>query len=112
MCTVSMIGDHYGEKWPQKLPEAFPMWPTRPHKTFIPNGDLRPPFDVTKISREEFDELKKDVLEMKELLKRAFKYDAEHNQPHCEHPEKVAILKEVSTAVGVDISEFFGDHKK
>ena len=71
MCVVSMIGDHYHDKWKWVEPIINP-------NQYIPNYNIS-----VGISREEFEQLKKEVLEMKELLKRAVKYDIENNEPNC-----------------------------
>jgi hypothetical protein len=96
MCAVSMVGDHYQDKWKDRnfgigWPQSLPAVPT--------------------ISRAEFDALKRDVEEMKLLLKRAKDYDERNNEPHCEMDEKVALLKKVAELVGVDLSEVFGASK-
>ncbi len=103
MCVVSMVGDFYRDKWdgkpwvPSILPGVVPMTPGNPPYR---------PFE--EVSKEEFDALKKDVQEMKELLKRAVEYDRRTNQPNCEMEEKVALLKAVAKAVDVDLSDVFG----
>jgi len=88
MCVVSMVGDHFGQKWnnPYYI-EKFTNLP--------------------EISRAEYDALKKEVEEMKELLKKAKIYDEKNNEPHCEMEEKVAKLKEIATLMGVDLSDVF-----
>lgn len=106
MCVVSMIGQHYEDKWdkwkdwilPQTI-EVKPLEPLHPSQfTIIPN--------VTKI---EFDALKKEVEEMKVLLKRAKLYDEQNNEPDCEIDSKVAFLKQMAAYVGVDLEEIFGN---
>ena len=89
MCTVSMIGDHYGDKWKDQYP-----W------VVTPNVEIY-------VSKEEFEKLKAEVKEVKELLLRAKKYDAEHNEPDCSMDEKVALLKKISELVGVDLEDIF-----
>ena len=46
---------------------------------------------------------------MKALLIRAKEYDERNNEPHCEMEEKVELLKKIAAAVGVDLSEVFGN---
>lgn len=58
MCVMSMVSDHYNEKW------------NKPN--YI---DLLKTFDPINVSRSEFEHLKKEVEEMKDLLKRAKEYD-------------------------------------
>lgn len=90
MCTASMIIDYYNDKWrnPQpwtQIPVSIPVHPN--------------------ITREEFDALKRDVLEMKELLKRAKKYDEDNGEPDCEMEEKVALVRKVCELVGVNLDD-------
>jgi hypothetical protein len=88
MCVVSMVGDHYQDKW-QDLP-GIASWPLHPQP---------------EISRQEFDQLKRDVEEMKALLQRAKKYDEENGEPDCEIEEKMALLRKVARMVGVDLDD-------
>ncbi len=86
ICVVSMIGDHYSEKWTQT--------PFTYTNSIIP-----------QVSKEEFDALKKDVEEMKALLKRAKIYDIEHGEKDCEMAEKVALLRKMAEFVGVSLED-------
>lgn len=95
MCVVSMVGDHYND-WFKKRPEWQPF--TNP-------SPLENPLD--KITRQEFDQLKKEIEQMKELLKKAVEYDIKNNEPACEIEDKVALLKKVAEVFGVDLSEVF-----
>lgn len=112
MCVVSMIGDSFQERWKDRLPDSWtipaapmpsmPMAPsTQPRRI-----DVSHPLQA--ISRVEFDLLKKEVELMKDLLKRAIKYDEANNEPHCETESKIAFLKQVAAAVGVNLEEVFG----
>lgn len=103
-----MIGDHYSDKWRLRL---SPPWEnpypstTNPYpSTTIPALPELPGF----IAREEFDELKRDVAEMKALLKRAKQYDEEHNEPNCEMEEKIEILRRMAELCGVDLEDVLG----
>lgn len=86
MCTVSMIGDHFSEKWKQP-----------PYQQFITN--------IPEVSRAEFEALKKEVEEMKALLKRAKEYDEKNNEPNCEIEEKMAMLRKFAEAVGISLDD-------
>lgn len=89
MCVTSMVGDFYRDyTFPSK--PYFPSFPA-----YLPEPD--------KISRAEFDDLKKTVDELKELLKRAKKYDEDTDQKDCETEDKMAILRKVAKLVGVDL---------
>lgn len=91
MCMVSNVGDQWNETFPNKWPYLNP-----PPVTF--------PLDV---SREEFNALKREVEELKKLLKAAKEYDEKTNQPDCEMEEKIKLIKQVAELVGVDLSEVF-----
>lgn len=95
MCVSSMIGDHYADKWRQR--EWFQGVPQMPQ--YIP---------VAQISRQEFDDLKREVMDMKALLIRAKEYDARNNEPDCEIDEKMDLLRRVAKLVGVDLGSVIG----
>ncbi len=99
MCIVSNIGDTYTDKW-RPMPWVVPNTGAEPEK---PNYEIR----LSEITRAEFEALKKDVLEMKKLLKKAIKQDEEEGNADCEMEDKIALLKKVAEAVGVDLSEIF-----
>jgi hypothetical protein len=100
-----MIGDHYMDKWqPQPWYPSLPYIPTYPNP-IQPNIILNPP---PVISKEEFDSLKRDVAEMKELLKRAKEYDERNGEPDCEMDEKMDVLRRVAKMVGVDLDDVIG----
>lgn len=86
MCVVSMIGDHFTDKW--SAPEYQPLL-----------GNFH------NITRKEFEDLKKEVLEMKELLKKAKQYDEKNNEPNCEVESKMATLRKIAELVGVNIDD-------
>lgn len=86
MCTVSMIGDHFNDKWKQP-----------PYQQIFTN--------IPDVSRAEFEALKKEVEEMKALLKRAKEYDEKNNEPNCEIEEKMAMLRKFADAVGIDLED-------
>lgn len=97
MCVSSMIGDHYRDKWGQQ--------PWFPGIQIFPQS--QPPLTgvFTPISRQEFDDLRRDVGEMKELLRRAKIYDEKNNEPACEMEEKMDLLRRVAKLVGVEIDD-------
>lgn len=93
MCTVSMVMDHQIGIWPQRRPEIFPpdqmqSWPVMP-----------------AVTREEFDTLRREVEDLRSLLIRAKEYDRRNNEPDCEVDEKMAILKKVAGALGIDVAD-------
>ena len=92
MCVVSMIGDHYGDKFKPWEPFINPLPPSS--YTF-----------TTSVSQEEFDKLKAEVQEMKELLRKAKIYDEVNNEPNCEMEEKMNFLRMVAKYVGIDLDD-------
>lgn len=73
MCVVSMVTDHYQQKWPlpafyPSQPEAVPLPYLETHHALIPN------YSITPGQWEEYQELKR----------KASEYDARTGQPHCE----------------------------
>ena len=89
MCVYSMVADHYRDKWERR--DWFPPyeWPQR----------------FPQIEREEIEKLKREVEEMRELLKRAKKYDAENGEPDCAMDEKIELIKKIAKLVGVDLGD-------
>ena len=81
MCSVSMIMDHFRDKWQQPpyiLPQPYQVW--------------QPPITQDEIA------------EFRKLLERARKYDRDNGEPDCELQEKKDALKKIADAMGVDIS--------
>lgn len=94
MCVVSMVMDHYWDKWRYiQIPEApaypWPVLAPVPAPVWAP---VTPP-----ISPAEVDEFRK-------LLERAREYDRKNNEPDCELEEKRQRLKKLAEELGVDIS--------
>lgn len=100
MCTVSMIGDHFSDKWKQPdYTDLFKKINENQYQSPFP-AVTRQEHDALKIQVEQ---LKKEVEEMTLLLKRAIEYDKKNNEPQCEIEEKIRLLKEVAKMVGVDL---------
>ena len=98
MCVVSMIGDQWGHKYTDP----------RERPGFVPNpypGIINRMANSQTVTKEEFDKLRADVEELKQLLKAAKAYDERTNQKDCEVEEKVELLRRVAKLVGVDLSE-------
>ncbi len=86
MCVVSMMMDHYQDKWRRELDRINTLPPLVP----IP----APP--APQIPQ-------KDVEEFYKLLERARAYDKANSQPDCELEEKKQKLKELAKLLGVEI---------
>lgn len=87
MCVVSMVMDHYHNKWkPYVVPSApiYP-WPTVP---VAPQ-----PSPITPAEIEEF----------RRLLDRAREYDRRNNEPDCELESKKKAVRDIAEALGVKI---------
>lgn len=107
MCVVSMVGDHYTK--------TIPSWPYFPSQQPWEVDQIRPskvkPMPErlkNAFTREEFDALKREVEEMKELIKRAKEYDEKNNEPDCEIEEKMELLRKVAALVGVSLDDVVG----
>jgi hypothetical protein len=83
--------------WQPQLP-ANPIIDHTPKYTYL-QGVTIPKY----VNQEEFDKLKKEVQELKELLIAAKKFDESTNQKDCEQKEKVKLLKELGKHFGVDL---------
>lgn len=88
MCVISMVMDHYNDKW----------------KSVDWTGAFLVP-DL--VSKEDFTKLRADVDEMMALLKRAKLYDDATGQPDCENEQKMVLLRNIAKLVGVDLDEVF-----
>lgn len=86
MCVVSMVMDHYGDKWNKRLNEQGPF---QDLPTWTPS--------VVLPSQSEIDEFRS-------LLQRAREYDKRHNEPNCELAEKKAKILDLAKQLGVDVS--------
>ena len=93
MCVVSMVGDHYNDLFkPKSIPSYIPDYPHIPEP---------------KVTKAEFEELKRQVLEMKELLTKALEYDKKTKQVECANDDKLARLEKIAEAVGIDCKDLF-----
>ena len=97
MCTVSAIAENYRDRFPHRWTGVAP-WVS-------PNTAMPPP----EISRHDFDDLRREVKELKDLLIQAKKFDEETGQPDCEMEEKVDMIKKLADYVGVDMEDVFPD---
>lgn len=105
MCISSFIGNDYTKNHPYKWPSdnsTFPV-PTDPFKYWPPKG-LKPDPNEAEIER-----LKKELEDLKILLKKANEFDAAHNEPHCEVEEKIETIKNHGDHFGIDFSEVFDE---
>lgn len=93
MCVVSAIVGNQEQRWQQVYPWAF-----------------NPPrFASFEVSEADWSSLKKEVEELRTLIVAAKKYDEFTLQPHCEHADKVALMRRLADMVGVSYGEIFDD---
>jgi hypothetical protein len=69
-----------------------------------PNWDNILPM-LPQVSRQEFDDLKKEVEKLREDLIKAKKQDEEDGNPDCEMEEKIEFLRKVADFVGVPLED-------
>lgn len=104
MCVVSMVMDHYQDRWFPK-PQPGP---------FI-DGNAILIADLQKKLNEQnslIEKLTREFEEMKSLLERAQKYDADNNEPDCEVDEKVQLMLKLAELLGVDPGDVLKGHAK
>ena len=110
MCTVSNIGDGYRDNFPPRWPGIVQpnTWPVQPTGVPYPTQPTEKIFiNTSGVSKEEFEALKKEVEELKQLLKAAKKFDEETGQPDCHMDDKVEFIKKLAEYVGVDLEDIF-----
>lgn len=106
MCAVSYVGDYWANTAPNRHPWIQPYTvPYIPISPSIPPGQS--PYPSPNPTREEFEALKKEMEELKKLLKAAQEYDTKTGQHDCEMEEKIALIKKISKIVGVDFNDIF-----
>ena len=94
MCVVSMVGDHYYDKWRES-----------PWQEQARRAQRTTPLQAA--SAADVMALRKEVEEMKELLKKAVEYDRRTDQAHCENEQKIAFLRDFAESLGVNLDEVF-----
>ena len=104
MCVVSAIGDNWKQQFPQKFPdwtETVKYWPTiqqNPETILLNRTEL-------EAVRKDIEAIRNEMIELKKLLKAAIDFDAKTGQPHCENEDKIALIRQVAEAVGVDLRD-------
>jgi hypothetical protein len=91
MCVVSMIVDHYTEKWQD------PQWFNPPFQQVPMTGGISQILIQPQISPEE-------IAEFRRLLERAREYDKRNSEPDCELESKKVALKKIAEHFGVEIN--------
>lgn len=94
MCVVSNVGDWGRDSLPKKFPD---IWPD--------NVQIYP--HIVGPSQREFDELRREVEKIKDMLKKAKELDEAMGLPDCKMDEKLEFLRNAAKLVGVDLDEVF-----
>lgn len=84
MCVMSMVVDHYHDKWKEKIDKQ--EW----------DRVTQPVLPILPVTPEEIEDFRK-------LLERAREYDRKNNQADCEMEDKKRLLKELAAKLGVNI---------
>lgn len=97
MCVVSYVGDYWKDDFEDKWPHIYEKIITETSPNTIDMNQFATKEDIAAIRRE--------IEELKKLLKAAIKYDEATDQPHCEMEDKIDLIKKVAEMVGVDLSD-------
>jgi hypothetical protein len=98
MCAVSMVTDYWNKNDKHKY-NSIPS-------VGLPTGGLAG-LNYNPVSRAEFEQLRKEMVELKELLKAAKSYDDLTNQHNCEKEENVKVLRRIAKALDVNLDDIF-----
>lgn len=80
MCIVSMVYDHYQDKWPLKT--GTYTWPAGP-------------LTVDQLTEKQKEEIRELIKQFYSDLKAAEQLDKHLNQPDCEDLEKAKLLEKI-----------------
>lgn len=112
MCVVSLITDHYADKWRDRLPNTLPGTGDPLYPQWLPPPQPKTPtnqsMDVEALKKmlapKEPAITQEEIAEFRALLARAREYDARNNEPACEMREKQDALIAVAKALGLLIT--------
>lgn len=100
MCVVSMVSDNFGHEWTkQRINDPYNIeWLQKIQLDPTQITLSQSPFTV-----EQYYALKQQVKDLTALLRLALEYDKRTDQPDCESEDKLARIRPVAAAFGVDI---------
>lgn len=117
MCVVSMVTDHYTDKWRPK-----PIGPYEAPYPFYPNGPFIPRQETPEEQQQRLKDLEnqiqrafapkvkpitdEEINEFRQLMERAREYDKRNSEPHCEDGEKIVQLKRVLNDLKVSDEQY------
>ena len=106
MCAVSMVMDHYRDRWYPRVPEPFYPYvhpdPVKPVDWAEFAEKLKQFQRQVKPSEPAITD--EEIREFRKLLERAREYDKRMNQPDCEMDDKRNVIKRIAAILGVDVS--------
>lgn len=91
MCVVSMINDHFYDKWTKPVSPQPGI--EIQYSSFLTEQEIAA---LRKFIRD-------DLPEFKALLERARQYDIDNNEPDCELQEKRKRILDLAEELGVEI---------
>lgn len=100
MCVASMISDSWTNNLPNTYPNAYPL-------LYVNRYEFDAQVKKNEALQKEVDTLKKDLEELRELMKAAQKYDEATGQKDCEQEEKIATFKKLADLLGIDLTGMF-----
>src|SRR5437868_14748082 len=103
MCVVSMVTDHYTDKW-RPFVQPGTLIPLMPGDSI---GTVTTGLTFTVVSpltAEEITQFRRDAEELRTLLDRAREYDRRNHEPNCELDSKRQMIKAIAAALGIDVS--------
>ena len=106
-----MIGDGYKDQFPERWPDVYPYIPQGTW-TINPGVSLHEFEEYKKNNEKEIASLKKELEELKELLKAAKTFDEKTGQPECEMDDKIDFIKKVAEMIGVNFDDIFSKRTK
>lgn len=97
MCVVSMIMDHYRDRWEPRIPRTDDPF-------YYPQQQLDPKDWQQFLAPKTPAITPEEIAEFRKLLDRAREYDKRNNEPECELAEKRDAVLAIAKALGVEIS--------
>lgn len=119
MCTMSMVMDHYADKWtqpPYTYPGIVTTYPSYPGGSSVggiggtSSPNQTPPIAWSKLLQPQLPTVPKpkpitseEIEEFRTLLERAREYDRKNNEPDCELQEKKQKILDLAAEHGLKI---------
>ncbi len=93
MCIYSMVADD----WSRRHRDVY--------EPILSPDSFKVTFPEKAATKADIEELRKELAELKKLLKAAAAYDAATGQPDCEQEEKIALIRKLAEVTGVDMED-------